>query len=137
MPAPLRPKVGIGTIIIKNNKILLGKRLNAHGEGSWALPGGHLEYQESWEECAIREVKEETNLNIENPKFVYITNDIFAKERKHYITIFMQTNLVTGDLKILEPDKCQEWKWFKWEDLPDKLFLPIQNLLKEGFKPKF
>lgn len=61
-----RPKVGIGVIVRKEGKVLLGKRKNSHGAGSWAFPGGHLEYGESWEECARREVKEETGIAIKN-----------------------------------------------------------------------
>jgi len=61
-----RPLIGIGVIIIRAGKILLGKRRNTHGAGSWCCPGGHLEYGESFESCARLEVKEETGLEIEN-----------------------------------------------------------------------
>ena len=84
-----RPKVGVGVIIIKGNKVLLGKRKNSHGEGSWCFPGGHLEFNESLENCAKREVLEETGVKIKNIRFETITNDIFKDEGKHYITIFM------------------------------------------------
>ena len=125
-----RPKVGIGVIIKKNKKILLGKRLNAHGEGTWSFPGGHLEFGESWEECTKREVLEETNLQITNIKFHAVTNDIFKKENKHYITIFMESDYSSGELQNMEPYKCEKWDWFTWDNLPEKLFLPIRNLIK-------
>ena len=57
-----RPKVGFGVFVMKEGKFLIGKRKNAHGEGSWSLPGGHLEFKESWEECAVREVLEEVGV---------------------------------------------------------------------------
>jgi 8-oxo-dGTP diphosphatase len=125
-----RPKVGIGVIVNKEGKILLGKRLNAHGEGSWSFPGGHLEFGESWEACARREVMEETNLSIKNLRFYNVTNDIFTDEEKHYITIFMTGDYEAGELKNLEPHKCEKWAWFNWENLPENLFLPIRNLKK-------
>jgi len=125
-----RPKVGIGVIINKDDKILLGKRINAHGEGTWSFPGGHLEFGESWEECAKREVLEETNLQISNLKFHAVTNDIFEEENKHYITIFMKCDFASGELQNMEPQKCEKWDWFSWDELPDKLFLPIRNLRK-------
>ena len=132
-----RPKVGIGVIVIKDRKVLLGKRKNAHGEGSWSFPGGHLEFNESWEECAERETLEETGLKISNVRFVTATNDIFQFEKKHYITLFMIADYKSGELQILEPDKCEKWEWFEWDErtLPDPLFLPIQNLLKQNFVP--
>lgn len=130
-----RPKVGVAAIVIKNNKVLLGKRKNAHGEGSWCFPGGHLEFNEELEDCAKREVLEESGVGIKNIKFSTITNDFFTKENKHYITIFMVCEHDDGEVKLMEPDKCEKWNWFEWESLPEPLFIPIQNLLKKGFHP--
>ena len=59
-----KPKVGLGVCIVKDNKVLLGKRKGSHGAGTWSFPGGHLEFQETWEKCAKREVLEETGLKI-------------------------------------------------------------------------
>jgi len=130
-----RPKVGVAAIVIKDNKILLGKRKNAHGEGSWCFPGGHLEFNEEIEECAKREVLEETGIKIKNIEFSTITNDIFTKENKHYITIFIVCEYDSGEVKTMEPNKCEKWDLFEWENLPKPLFIPIQNLLKKGFHP--
>ncbi len=130
-----RPKVGVGVIVIKYNKILLGKRKNAHGEGSWSFPGGHLEYGESWEECSRREVREEVGMEIKNIRFGTITNDIFENEQKHYITICMISDFDSGEVQLMEPNKCEEWKWFEWDKLPQPLFLPTINQLKAGFNP--
>lgn len=130
-----RPKVGVGVIIVKDDKVLLGKRKGAHGEGSWAFPGGHLEFGESLEDCAKREVAEETSITIKNvKKFVY-TNDIFCEEKKHYITCYVKAEYDFGDVKIMEPEKCEKWEWFEWDKFPIPLFIPLQNLLKEGVNP--
>jgi 8-oxo-dGTP diphosphatase len=129
------PKVGVGVIINKNGKFLFGKRKNHHGDGDWSLPGGHLEFKESWEECARREVKEETNIKIKNIRFATVTNDIFNKENKHYITIFVLADFESGEVKNMEPESCDCWDWFKWDQLPHPLFIPIKNLLKMKFNP--
>jgi 8-oxo-dGTP diphosphatase len=130
-----RPKVGVGVIIKKENKVLLGKRKNVHGEGTWGFPGGHLEFKETIEECAIREVAEETNLHVRDIKIGTFTNDIFENENKHYITIFTLTEIESGEVKIMEPEKCEKWEWFDWNDLPDNIFMPMRNLIKTGFNP--
>ena len=131
----LRPKVGVGVAVIKEGKVLLGKRKNAHGEGTWSFPGGHLEYQESWADCAIRETLEETGLAIKNVRFGTVTNDIFHKEQKHYVTIIMLSDYESGVLSLMEPDKCEKWEWFTWDKLPDALFVSIENLLKANYFP--
>jgi 8-oxo-dGTP diphosphatase len=129
-----RPKVGLGVIILKDGKILFGQRLNAHGEGSWCVPGGHIEFGESFAECARRETLEETSIKIKNIKFVTATNDVFAKENKHYITIYVEAEWVSGQPKVLEPQKMIEWNWYPRGKHPKPLFLPMQNLLKTGYK---
>ena len=129
------PKVGIGVFIIKDGKILFGKRKNAHGDGTWSLSGGHLEFNESWEDCAMRETLEEAGIKIKNIRFATATNDIYPTEGKHYITIFMLSDYDSGEVKIMEPDRFDEWGWFDWNAPPAPLFLPLQNLLKTKFNP--
>jgi 8-oxo-dGTP diphosphatase len=124
-------KVGVGVIIKKDSRYLLGKRKGSHGEGTWSFPGGHLEFGESTEKTAIREVQEEVGIKIKNLEKVTYTNDYFHETNKHYITLFIKADYDSGEVKIMEPDKCTEWKWFKWEEMPRPLFLPIENLMKE------
>ena len=126
-----RPKVGVGVIVIKDGKVLLGKRKGSHGKGSWSFPGGHLEFNESLEDCARRETMEETGINIKNIRKATYTNDIFLNEGKHYITCFVKADYDSGEVKLMEPDKCEEWGWFEWDKLPEPRFIPLQNLLKE------
>ena len=128
-----RPHPGVGIIIkSKLGQFLLMKRLGAHGEGTWGFPGGKLEKDESIEECAIREAKEETDLDICDVYLDKFTNDIFTEDDLHYVTLFVRCNIATtsGVPKIMEPDKCLELKWFSKDKLPENLFLPIKNYLK-------
>lgn len=123
----------MGVILVKDNKVLLLKRKNAHGEGTWGFPGGHLELNEGLEDCATREVEEETGIIVTNIRFAGLTNDIFTEENKHYITIFMLCDWKAGEAQIKEPESCVAQDWFDWEELPQPLFLPITNLLKQGY----
>ncbi len=129
------PKVGITVIIIKDRQVLLGKRIGSHGANSWALPGGQLEFKESLSDCARREVFEETGLKIKNIKETFYTNDIYEKENKHYVTFFLISKYDSGKLEIKEPNKCLEWKWCDWNNLPKPLFVPLANLIKKGYSP--
>ncbi len=130
-----RPAVGVAAIIIKNNKVLLGKRKGAHGSGCWAFPGGHLEFNESIEDCAGREVFEETGLMVKNIQFSTITNDFFKDDNKHYVTLFVTCKHEQGISRIKEPDKCEKWEWFHWNTFPKPMFLSLKNLLEQGFNP--
>jgi len=69
-------QVGVGVIIIRDDHILLGERTGAHGTGTWALPGGELEMGERIEDCARREVLEETGLELASIKKYGFTNDV-------------------------------------------------------------
>lgn len=130
-----RPKVGVGALIIKDDSVLLGKRKNAHGEGMWAPPGGHLEFGEEFTDCVLREVAEEVGLTVRNVRFGTVTNNIFSEEQKHYVTIMMLADYAAGEPQVLEPDKCEEWQWFPWKQLPAPLFLPLKQTLGIGFSP--
>ncbi|QFR39126.1 NUDIX domain-containing protein [Candidatus Gracilibacteria bacterium 28_42_T64] len=128
-------KVGVGVMIIKDNKVLLGKRKNSHGDGSWSFPGGHLEFKESWEDCATRETMEETGIHIKNISFCTATNDIFDLENKHYVTIMMSAKYDYGEVRIMEPEKFEAWNWFERDNFPKPLFVPIENFIKKGHNP--
>ncbi len=130
-----RPKVGLGIIVVRNGKVLIGKRIGSHGSETWQLAGGHLEKFETWQECAAREVMEETGLTITTSRFVGVTNDIMREENRHYITLFVQADCPSGEPIVCEPDKCRGWQWFIWEELPSPLFLPLQNFVKSGYHP--
>ncbi len=104
-----KTRVGVAVIIRKGGKVLLGRRKGFHGEGTWNFPGGHLEFGEKIKDCAKRETKEETGLNIKNVALFTVTNDIFQKENKQYITISVRAEIKSGKLKLMEPDKCEKW----------------------------
>jgi 8-oxo-dGTP diphosphatase len=127
------PQVGIGVLIIQDNRVLLGKRKGSHGAGMWSAPGGHLDFGEAIEDCARRETLEETGLHIENFSLGPFTNNIFAAENKHYVTVFVIANQISGALQTMEPDKCEGWSWFEWNSLPEPLFPPLNSLRAQGF----
>jgi ADP-ribose pyrophosphatase YjhB (NUDIX family) len=114
------PRVGLG-IIIENSegKILIGKRKNIHAP-YYSIPGGHLELGETFEAGAIRETKEETNLDIIDPKVICITNNLetYRREGLHYISIVLLAKDYSGELKIMEPGKYGEFSWVEPHNLP-------------------
>lgn len=123
--------VGIGIIIYnEHDQILLGKRKNAHGAGCWAPPGGYLEFGETFEKCAQREVQEETGLTLQNPQILTLTNNIFPEGDVHSLTVFV-LGQVQGKPRVCEPDKCETWEYFDLDDLPEPLYLPVELLIEQ------
>jgi 8-oxo-dGTP diphosphatase len=135
-PDPGRqPRVGVGVFVLRNGLVLLGLRRGAHGAGTWALPGGHLEFGESIEHCAAREVHEEAGLEIDVSARGPYTNDVFEDVGKHYVTVFVLARAPHGHPERREPDKCAEWRWCRWSDLPTPLFPPLAALRASGYVP--
>ncbi len=123
---PETPKVGVGVVIRNNdNCVLVGLRKNSHGAGLWSFPGGHMELGESFLDVCKREVFEETGINIYGVDKLAFTNDIFANEGLHYITLFF-TGHWDGlqDVINKEPDKTEEWRWIREEHLYVLNFFP-------------
>jgi 8-oxo-dGTP diphosphatase len=116
-----QPVVGIGILLINTEgKILVGKR-KVYPAPKYSIFGGALEMGETFEQAAIREAKEETNLDIKNPKVYAITNNIetFNEEGRHSISIMLVSNEFSGELKVMEPDKCESWFWCDPKELPE------------------
>lgn len=130
-----RPMVGVGVLILKDGKILLGKRKGKYGEGMWCPPSGHLEFREDIFDCARRETLEEAGIQVTNLRIGPFTNDNNLPYEKHYITLFVIADYKTGDPRVMEPDKCEEWDWFEWSDLPRPLFYAMQNFVNGGYRP--
>ena len=125
-----KPGVGLGVIIVNcNGKILILKRKGSHAP-YYSIPGGHLELGETFEEGAIRETKEETDLDIIDPKVIAVTNNLetYRNEGLHFISIVLLAENFSGDLKIMEPEKHDELLWAD----PKKLPMPHFDASKRG-----
>ncbi|XIH86546.1 NUDIX domain-containing protein (plasmid) [Pantoea sp. SGAir0430] len=125
----MSPQVGIGVLIFRDGKLLLGQRKGSHGAGDWSAPGGHLEFGESPEACARREVLEETGLQLHSVHNGAFVSDVFPAVNRHYITLLMVAPDASGEPQLREPDKCAGWHWFAPEALPEPLFAPLQSWL--------
>jgi 8-oxo-dGTP diphosphatase len=84
-------RVGIGVFVFKDGKFLIQRRRGSHGTGTWSIPGGHLEFNEQFEETAKRELLEEAGVTICNVRFGAVTNDILANEGKHYVSVWLMS----------------------------------------------
>ena len=112
------PRVGVGVVVVRAGRLLLGKRVGSHGAGTWALPGGHLEYGESPAACGRRELLEETGMTARVIVPGPYTSDLFEPEGRHYVTLFVVATDVVGEPDIREPPKCERWEGYRWSAHP-------------------
>jgi 8-oxo-dGTP diphosphatase len=129
------PRVGVGVVVVRDGRVLVGRRRGSHGGGTWALPGGHLEFGESVEDCARREVREETGLEIADLRPGPYASTLFEDEGRHAVTLFVVAAWAGGEATLREPDKCAAWLWRTWDDLPEPLFPTLEALRRTGFVP--
>ena len=121
-------KIGCEVFIKQGESILLGKRKNCYGEGTWALPGGHLEYGETLIQAAQREMKEELGIEIPNLHLLTITENI--TDTNHYLHCSFLAGEYVGKIQCMEPERCYEWRFFPITDLPKPFFKPHEKILK-------
>ena len=127
--------------------VLLGKRKGATGAGTWALPGGHLEFGETLEACGARELLEETGIaETTGASVVCWDNAVDVDAGYHYVIGFVQLD-TAQEPATMEPDKCEGWFWVRWsgEVLNDaeelafpptgELCLGLRNVRERGFSP--
>ena len=135
--------VGFGIMLMRGGKILLGRRhadpekadSELHGEGTWTMPGGKLEFGESFEDGAKREVFEETGLQLNEARVICVNND--KNEYAHFVTIGLFSDKFSGEAKVMEPDEIVEWQWFGLDDLPTPLYFPSEKIIENYRKKLF
>lgn len=134
-----KPGVGVGVMVLKGNKVLLGKRhidpqkadSELHGEGTWTMPGGKLDFREGLEDAACREVLEEAGVQIDKEKLKIISVGNEIVEDAHFVTIGFLCRNFDGGPKVMQPDEIIEWRWFELDNLPTPLYSPSEKILKK------
>jgi len=130
--------VGVGVMLLRNNKVLLGKRHGdpkkaksaLHGEGTWTMPGGKVKFGEKLHDVAFRETLEETGLRLDKTKLeiVCVNDDIVSDA--HFVTTGFLCKSFSGKVKVKEPDQITKWQWFDLKSLPKPLFFPSKKVLQ-------
>lgn len=126
MPRPSDVGVGVAVAIVNpDGHVLLGRRKGAHGAGQWSFPGGWIDRADgSIKVTCIREVQEETGIVVSwrsasrIRRLIETSND-YASHDFRAITLFYVLSVSVqeaGAIKVVEPDKCEEWRWYSIDD---------------------
>jgi len=116
---PKQPIVGVGVVIIKDGKILLEKRKYEPGKGKWSIPGGLVELGENVEQTVIREVKEETGLDVEKPEHIDVIDNVIrdanGEIKYHFVIIDYFVKLKGGTTKAASD--AEELRWVPFDEV--------------------
>lgn len=123
--------VGCGAFILNDDgKVLLQQRNKDPEKGYWSIPGGKLEWMETFEEAVKREIKEECDIDIKIEKLLGICDHIVKNENQHWVSPSFLCKITNGEPKIMEPTKHTDMKWFSLNELPEKLTITTQNAVR-------
>ena len=122
-----KPKVGVAVIIPRDGRILVGKRRSGKGPGTWSVPGGHLEYGETFEQCARREAREEIGVELEAVSYLHTTNDLMPQFDEHSVTIWMVATAISGEITNASPREHERWEWHPLSEVPEPVFPSLAN----------
>lgn len=137
-------KIGCEIFIVQDDHLLLGKRKNCFGAGTWGLPGGHLGYGERLVDAAVREIQEELGgvITPTDLELASITDGTPTPDNdNHYVHAAFELRSPEFTPKNMEPERCEEWRYFALNDLPlDNIFIGhrpiIENYLKRRLYAK-
>lgn len=122
-------RVGVGCLVFKDGKLLLGKRIDdSHGDGEWTCGGGHVDFMENLAETAKREIEEEWGIKISEPEFLCVTN-LKKYSGKHYIDIGFRASWVSGDPNPKAEGEFSAFGWYELDTLPAPLFGVVPNYI--------
>jgi len=125
--------VGCGALILnEKEEVLVMKRSNKckNQHGHWQIPGGAVEFNETFEDAIKREVEEELGIEIEVEELLTLCNDIMPEEKQHWVTPQFLCKIKSGSIVNKEPEKCEEIKWLAFHQLPEEQTLPLSEAVK-------
>lgn len=125
----LDPKLVTVVVVRHENKFLLGRRGIDPGKGMWSFFGGYIDRGEKVEDAAIREVKEETNLDVQLEGLI----GIYSEKGNPHILIAYQASIVSDELSKLtaQPEEVSELDFFTWETIPELAFPTDRQILRD------
>lgn len=139
-PSSQRPNFRVSVIVVNDKEEILLVQHKKSNRYYWVLPGGRIEYGEDFSTCAVRELKEETNLDIKFGKVVFLSEAIAPDKSRHIINIYATGEVLGGELCLGSGDPVlADVGWKPISELDKVTLYPpvakeIMDAYKEGFK---
>jgi len=131
------PRIRVSVIVVEEGRILL-VRHEKEGRTYWVLPGGGVDYGETLEQAAVRELKEETNLDVAVDKLVFVDDFLPEDRHRHVVDVYFTAKVVGGELKLGPDSIMREVRYFPIEELAGLTFYPeIADRIIDGYRQGF
>lgn len=125
------PEAACGAAILDAaGRLLLIQRLREPEAGAWGLPGGKIDFGERAQDAARREIREELGVDIELTGLACIAETIDQGDQRHWVAPVYSARIISGEPKLMEPEKHGGWGWFEIDSLPDKLTSSVRAYLR-------
>ena len=115
------PGLGCGLAILRDERLLLYRRVKAPEAGHWNIVGGKIDHMERSDIAARREAEEESGLSVGAIDFLCLSEQVIPEDRQHWVSLIYVTRDITGEARVVEPDKLPEFGWFALDELPSPL----------------
>lgn len=99
--------IGVGGVVIHDNKVLLVRRVRGEDTGEWAIPGGFVEKKEKIEDAIVREVEEETNIKVKVIGLIAVRNRLYKDENSVYFIFLLKSTTEKLEVEKSEVDKAK------------------------------
>jgi len=131
------PLVGVSAVVVRDGRLVVGRRRGSHGAGTWAFPGGKIEPGEHPRDVVARELEEETGLRARRITPITWTSDLLEHDGAtlHFITLHHRVEVGPGEPVVREPDRAEGWRWVTRDEIPEPVFAPAASLLATGWRP--
>jgi ADP-ribose pyrophosphatase len=126
-----QPRVGVGVLLVDaSGRVLLTLRNRAPEAGCWSIVGGKLDFLETLEECAVREVREEVGVEVSIESLLCVTDHCLPAEGQHWVSPAYLAQIREGQAANREPDKTEAVQWFAISELPENLTMTARNAIR-------
>ena len=115
------PGLGCGLAILRDERLLLYRRVKAPEAGHWNIVGGKIDHMERSDIAARREAEEESGLSVGAIDFLCLSEQVIPEDRQHWVSLIYVTRYIAGEARVVEPDKLPEFGWFALDALPSPL----------------
>ncbi len=134
---PERPIVGVGAVIVRDGRVVIVQRTTEPRKGEWSIPGGVLEVGETLRQCAAREAREETGLQVEPGEVLDVFDSIYpdgaGRARYHYVLVDFLCRLAGGELRA--GSDASQARWITGEQLDDfHIAEPTRRVIRKALE---